>query len=97
MLAVLGWVLAACSDHSTPVGLDAAGSVSLSNGGAPTPIASPPIVEPVSSAVCGFPVLVEFTGKQKVLEFANGRTIVVFPAFKITFTNANTGRTLTRS
>src|SRR5262245_28468107 len=97
MLAVLGCVLAACSDQSSPVAPDANRSVSLSQGGAPTPILVPPYIDPVASALCGFPVLVQLTGKQKVLEFPNGRTIFVFPAFKATVTNANTGRTLTRS
>jgi hypothetical protein len=98
MLAVLGCVLAACSDQSRPLAPDAAGSVSLSQGGAPTEIPlTPPVLDPISSAVCGFPVLLQATGKQKVLEFPNGRTIVVFPKLTVIVTNGNTGRTVTRS
>lgn len=96
MLAVLGCVLAACSDQSTPLAPDAAGSVSLSQGGAPTPIAGD-FVDELASAVCGFTVLTEFTGKQKVLALPNGRVILIFPAYTQTWTNASTGRTVIRS
>ena len=96
MLVVLGCVLAACTDQSTPLAPDAAGSVSRSQGGAPTPIAGE-FVDELASVVCGFTVLTEFTGKQKVLEFPNGRTLIIFPGYKQTWINANTGRSVTRS
>jgi hypothetical protein len=97
MLVVLGCVLAACSDQSTPLAPDAAGSVSLSQGGAPTPISGDLAVDEFATVVCGFTVQSGFIGKQKVLAFPNGRTTILFPAYKQTWINASTGRTITRS
>ena len=97
VLTVLACLLTACSDHSTPLAPEAAGSPSLSQGGAPTPIADGPIVDEFASAICGFTVLTEFTGKVKVLEFPNGAALFIFPAYTQTWTNANTGRSVTRS
>jgi hypothetical protein len=97
MLTLLACLLAACSEHSTPLAPETAGSPSLSRGGAPTPIADGPFVDEFASAICGFTVLTEFTGKVKVLEFQNGRTLIIFPAYTQTWTNANTGRSVTRS
>jgi hypothetical protein len=96
MLAVLACLLGACSDQPTPLGPDAAGSVSLNNGGAPTPIDAQ-FVDDFASAVCGFTVVTKITGKVKVLAFPKGRVLVIGPAFTITFTNATTGRSVTRA
>jgi hypothetical protein len=54
-------------------------------------------INELASAVCGFPILTEFPGKQKVLAFPNGRLIILFPAYKQTWVNQNTGRTVTKS
>lgn len=97
VLAVLACLVAACSDHSTPLAPEAAGSPSLSQGGAPTPIAEGPVVDEFASEICGFTVLTEFTGKVKVLEFPNGAALFIFPAYKQTWTNETTGRSVTRS
>jgi hypothetical protein len=97
ILAVLGSVLAACSDQSSPVAPDADRSASLSQGGAPTPVPPFPSFDPFNSAICGFPIFQDITGKLKTLEFPNGRTIAIAPALKITWTNGLTGGTVTRS
>jgi hypothetical protein len=90
--------LAACSDRPLPLGTDATEPASLSRGGAPTPLPpSDPVVDEFVSGVCGFSVLSQSTGKQKVLELPGGRTLIIFPAFTITFINENTGRTFTES
>lgn len=96
--AVLVWALAACSDQLPPVAPAIDGAVALRRGGAPTPVAPPaPDLDEVTSAICGFPLVHQVSGREKYLEFPNGRTIGVFPGNKVTWTNGNTGRTVTRS
>jgi hypothetical protein len=97
MLTVLAGLLAACSENTSPLAPEAAGSPLLSQGGAPSPIAEGPIVDEFASAICGFTVLTEFAGKVKVLEFPNGKAIIIFPGYTQTWTNENTARSVTRS
>ncbi len=92
--AMLGCGLVACSDHPSIV--EPRASVpALQQGGPPTPVEPGRVVDEGSSAIGGFPVLVEVAGKLKLLELPGGRTILVAPGFNETFTNGNTGTTLT--
>ena len=92
--AMLGCALAACSDRPSPVEPRAT-VPALQQGGPPTPVEPVPLVEEAASAICGIPVLVELTGKEKVLELPGGRTIVTAPGLTGTLTNGNTGTTVT--
>jgi hypothetical protein len=96
---VVGLILAftACSEQSSPLAPDATESASLSQGGAPTDISSPPAIDPFVSAVCGFSVLMQQSGKEKVLELPGERTFIIGPGLTTTLTNANTGTLVTRS
>jgi hypothetical protein len=97
--SMLVCALAACGDPASPArpAPKPASLASLSRGGAPTPTQEGPFVDETISAICGFPVELQFAGKVKVLEFPNGRAIIVFPGFTGTFTNLATGQTVTRS
>ena len=46
------------------------------------------------SKTCGFPVLVQASGKIKEIPLPGGRTKVLFPAFSATLTNLDTERQL---
>ena len=92
--AMLGCALVACSDRPSPVE-PVATVPAFQRGGPPTPVETGQFVDEVSSGICGFTVLAEVTGKEKVLELPGGRTISIFPSEKVTFTNGNTGKTVT--
>ena len=92
--AMLGCALAACSDRPSPVEPRAT-VPALQQGGPPTPIEPGQVEDEISSAICGFPFLVEGTGKLKLLELPGGRTILIGPADKATYTNGNTGTSVT--
>ena len=92
--AMLGCALVACSDRPSPVE-PVATVPALQRGGPPTPVEPGQFEDELASGICGFPVLVEFTGKEKVLELPGGRTIVISPGFKATVTNGITGTTVT--
>jgi hypothetical protein len=91
---MLGCALVACSDRPSIV--ESRASVpALQNGGAPEPVETGQFEDPIASEICGFQFLVEVTGKLKTLDFPGGRTIVIGPAGHGTFTNGNTGTTVT--
>lgn len=92
--AMLGCALIGCGDRPSIVEPRASVPV-LQQGGPPTPVETGQVVDEGASAICGFPVLVEVTGKLKLLELPGGRTILIAPGFNETFTNGNTGTTLT--
>ena len=66
-----------------------------SQGGAPqpvdeTPFVLPPLGDPNAlPAACEFPVSIEATGKQKVIELPGGPTIFTFPGYFVTLTNVD--------
>jgi hypothetical protein len=92
--AMLGCALVACSDRQSPV--EPAMTVpALQRGGPPTQVEPGQVVDEASSAICGFTVLVEITGKVKDIALPGGRTISIFPGDKVTFTNGNTGTAVT--
>ena len=92
--AMLGCALAACSDRPSIV--EPRASVpALQNGGAPEPVEPGQFEDPIASEICGFQFLVDPTGKLKTLELPGGRTILISPAASGTFTNGNTGTTVT--
>ena len=94
--AMLGCALVACSDRPSIV--EPRASVpALQQGGPPTPVEPGQFEDEIASAICGFPVLVEFTGKVKTLELPGGRTILIGPAGRGTWTNVNTGTTVARN
>lgn len=92
--AMLGCALVACSDRPSIVEPRAT-VPALQQSGPPTPVEPGQFEDPIASEICGFPFLTEATGKEKVLELPGGRTILTFPGLKVTFTNGNTGTTVT--
>ena len=93
-IAMLGCALVTCSDRPSIVEPRAT-VPALQQGGPPTPVEPGQLEDPIASEICGFPYLVEGTGKLKVLEVPSGRTIVIGPADAATITNGNTGTTVT--
>jgi hypothetical protein len=93
--AMLGCALAACSDRPSLVEPRATAPALLQQGGPPTPVETGPFVDELASELCGFPVVVELTGKEKLLELPGGRTILIAPGLTGTVTNATTGTTVT--
>ena len=98
MVAIgLAACLASCGDAPGPVGLAAPPPALASRGGAPHPADIPPRLNEFGSFVCGFPVYEAFAGREKVLELPGGRTILVYPGLRATFSNGNTGESVTLS
>jgi hypothetical protein len=91
---MLGCALVACSDHPSIVEPRASVPV-LQQSGPPTPVEPGQFEDPIASEICGFPYLVEVTGKVKVLELSGGRIFYMSPGVKATITNGNTGTTVT--
>jgi len=91
--ALLCCALVACSERPSPLGPTSA-VPHFQRAGPPTPVEQPLTLDENVSALCGFPVLVALSGKQKVLELPN-RTITTGPGLDITLVNGNTGRTVT--
>ena len=92
--AMLGCALAACSDRPSIIEPRAT-APALQQSGPPTPVEPGQFEDEIASEICGFPYLVEFTGKLKTLDLPGGRTVYMSPGFKGTITNGNTGTTVT--
>jgi hypothetical protein len=91
---MLGCALVACSDRPSTV--EPRASVpALEQSGPPTPVEPGQFEDPIASEICGFPYLVEATGKLKTLDLPGGRTFFMSPGLKGTITNGNTGTTVT--
>jgi hypothetical protein len=91
---MVGCALVACSDRPSIVEPRAT-VPALQQGRAPTPVDPGQFEDEIASEICGFPFLVEFTGKLKMLDLPGGRRLFIGPAGHGTFTNGNTGTTVT--
>lgn len=72
---MLGCALVACSDRPSIVEPRAT-APALQQSGPPTPVEPGQFEDEISSEICGFPYLVEATGKLKTLDLPGWRTIV---------------------
>jgi hypothetical protein len=91
---MLGCALVACSDRPSIVEPRAT-VPALQQSGPPTPVEPGQVEDQIASEICGFPYLVEATGKLKTLELPGGRMVFMSPGLRGTITNGNTGTTVT--
>ena len=87
--AVLVWALTACSDRPSPVepaSVTPPRPIAAAKG-APTPVDETPFTVPQ----CGFPVIVQLSGKGKAIDLPGGRKIITSPGLNVTLTNPANG------
>jgi hypothetical protein len=86
---VLVWALAACSDRPSPaepVGAVTPQAIAAAQG-RPTEVDETPFTVPQ----CGFPVVVQLSGKGKTIDLPGGRRIITSPGLHVTLTNPANG------
>ena len=90
-ISFLAIALVACSDGPSALGPAAIPSpVAATNSGVPPD----PLDFSFVLTTCGFPVLVEISGKEKVMAHPGGRLVITSPGSVATLTNVNTDRSV---
>ena len=88
-ISFLAIALVACSDGASTLGpATLPGPVAATNNG----VAPAPLDVSFVLGICGFPVLVEITGKEKLMAHPGGRLVITSPGSAATLTNLNTDR-----